>query len=173
MKFLQTRLVVATLVCSAAAQTPLNGTAEQPLLLLGVTTNDNLAGVGGGGLLTTAPQKRQNIAVLNAELANTGSNCFIDSQSHLMVQPANSTIFLPIELLSSGGPTRGINAVTVNAGSGSTGWFISEDNFALFNDDRKFESFIVCSGMTVQGLAQLFWATTGSKTPKDCTGVSS
>ena len=162
MKLSQIFPIAATIVCSVTAQGSINGSATDPFILVG-------DGAGIDELFTTASQNGQNIAVLaNENNPLLASNVFIDNESHLMVQPTNTTIFLPVELLNSGGPAKGINAVVVDAGSGTTGFFVSEANCDLFSNDPNFRTFVLCSAETVQGLPQLFWATAHSKTPRNC-----
>jgi hypothetical protein len=130
MKLSQFFPIAATIVCSVTAQGSINGSATDPFILVG-------DGAGIDELFTTASQNGQNIAVLaNENNPLLASNVFIDNESHLMVQPTNTTIFLPVELLNSGGPAKGINAVVVDAGSGTTGFFVSEANCDLFSNDQ-------------------------------------
>ncbi|KIJ53351.1 hypothetical protein M422DRAFT_775917 [Sphaerobolus stellatus SS14] len=127
------------------------------------------------GFITTVPVDGMQVPALTMDFTKA-SNVYLNN-SVFMVQPANSTIYMPIQLLSIQGPTppppKGMSfaAVMGAQSQGSTGFFVSPANENVFNTNTgSFRSFVHCDSVTVgtSGLPQLFWAAAGTKTPSGC-----
>ncbi|KIJ53926.1 hypothetical protein M422DRAFT_24929 [Sphaerobolus stellatus SS14] len=127
------------------------------------------------GFLTTVSVSGVNVPALIPDYT-LASNSFMIS-SIFMVQPANSTSYEAVQLLTSQGPTgpapKGLNFVAVQGAQsvGSPGFFISQANENVFNANTKtFRTFVHCPTVTVPGttLPQLFWAPAGVAAPSGC-----
>ncbi|KIJ48162.1 hypothetical protein M422DRAFT_27501 [Sphaerobolus stellatus SS14] len=127
------------------------------------------------GFLTTVSVSGVNVPALIPDYT-LASNSFMSS-SIFMVQPANSTTYQSVQLLTTQGPTgaapKGLNFVAVGGtqASGSPGFFISQANENVFNSNTKtFRTFVHCPTVTVPGttLPQLFWAPAGVAAPSGC-----
>ncbi|KIJ42096.1 hypothetical protein M422DRAFT_31483, partial [Sphaerobolus stellatus SS14] len=127
------------------------------------------------GFLTTVPVSGVNVPALIPDYT-LASNSYMIS-SIFMVQPANSTFYEAVQLLTTQGPTGpapgGLQFVAIQGAQseGSPGFFISQANENVFNANTKtFRTFVHCPTVTVPGttLPQLFWAPAGVSAPTGC-----